>query len=337
MTDTNGKGEAAAIAAADLDLIPSQMADAGKTAEDIWSELEATETGGADTGDPSKDAGEPEADKAEEGVQGAEPDPATAADPKQADPDAGKPDIWATATPEQKAAFEAVKAERDRFDHRIRSDQGRVRALQKRIDQLRSSVNDQDARKEPGSVSEALAALRENYPDIAEPLTQALGIVDGRLSEQDRKEQGRKDAARAELADTEAELAAIIRTEEATLTQAHPDWFDVLSKNGPAFQAWVEDQPRQMREAAYANATNIVDAKAASEVLAAFKAFLAPPATEAQKPIPETQPLNDKRKRQLDASASPRKPGSRPTVAGIPEDGDPAAIWAAFDAAESAA
>lgn len=337
MTDQNGQSPAAQIGAAELDLIPAALSDAGKTADDLWRELDASEN----TQDDG--AGKPAAETLADDFND-DTNTQTVVEPVVV-PDkpavAAQPDIWANATPEQRAAFEAVQAERDRLDHRIRSDSGRVSALQKRINMLRAAVHDQDGRAEQAKVSETLSPLKEHYPEIAEPLSKALEVMDGRFAEQERKEQGRKTAAQEELADTEAELANIIRAQETALAEVHPDWFDVLSKNGPAFQAWVEDQPRKVREAAYANAETIIDAKAASEVLDAFKAYLSPNTRPQPAPatltIPETQPLNDRRQRQLAASASPRKPGSRPVVAGIPEDGDPADIWAAFDAAEAVA
>ena len=77
-------------------------------------------------------------------------------------------DIWANATEEQRAAMEAVRRERAEIEHRYKSDEGRVSALQRKI-------NDLEARQQPAPVAisqapvsdEGIDSFREDYPDIA--------------------------------------------------------------------------------------------------------------------------------------------------------------------------
>ena len=76
----------------------------------------------------------------------------------------------------------------------------------------------------------------------------------------------------------------------------------------------------------------IVDPYSAIDTLDAFKAFVDAnqPPPQGAAPAAVNQGLNPRRAAQLAGSASPYAAGSRPTVSGIPQDGDEQAIWNAF-------
>ncbi|MCV0395471.1 MAG: hypothetical protein K5872_22245 [Rhizobiaceae bacterium] len=349
MTDKQGK----TIEADDLTLVDS-MADAGKTDEELWQEISAAETGEPaekENGQASDDfpaneasqAGEDGADKGEGAAEGQQP-PDEAAKPASQDQ---QPDIWANASPEQKAAYESLKANHDRLERDHRANAGRVSALQKRINKLSEEAKAPENVERKPLVDE-LETMKADYPELADPLAKIIGVIDSRFAEHDQREEGRRKAAENERQQAVAELTTLLSEEETALESAHPGWGELLEANKETFRPWLEDQPKRLRDAAYRNEHAIVNAAEAAEVIAAFKTHLDPGKTAAPAPAAATNgattssppnpnpPLNDRRTRQLDATASPHRSGGRPTVSGIPKEGDPEEIWKAFDAEEAA-
>lgn len=347
----------------ELALIPTSLEDETRDEAEIWSELDEAEGKKAEAAEPTDDAPpfqegrDGQSDQPGEKAKPAEEAPAgndapgkaapSKEEPQKEAPKADEPDPWADAPPDLKERFDALKAERDKLERNAKSDAGRVSAFQRRINELQAAASaptKAKGREEPEDVREAIKGLADEFPEIAQPLTKALDIIDKRIQALDERETTRSNAARAELTE-------IVETETARLESEHADWFDVLSKNGPAFAEWIEDQPRRLREAAARNAETIVDAQAAIEIVGGFKKHLgladageqqqAEPAAPA--PTPEAAPapkpnsdLNDRRRRQLVGTSSPSKSGGRPTVSGIPEDGDPEDLWNAFEALDKA-
>lgn len=301
-------------------LDPAANAEAGnepaeENPQDIWKELDA-----ADDALKSAASSEGSAPAAESGAEHADDwavDGAQDPDPAAAD-GAGAPDIWANATPEQRAAYEELA-------QKYKSVNGRVAPLQRRLEELRAQATKE--RPERKSPTAAIAALKDDYPEIAEPLLEALAPIEEALQEQDQIEESRRTAAVQELETLETEA-------QQELEKVHPDWLETLGQNGEVFAAWIEDQPRRIRQAAYENANGIVDAAQASEVVQLFKAHLAgePPREAATDPQDNRNSLEDRRARQLGASMQPSGRGpNRPLRSGIPESGDPEQLWAMWE------
>lgn len=295
---------------------PASTPPAEPSRADLWAEIEATE----------KAKTEPV--KAEEEVT---PPPA------EEGPKDEKPDIWAGATPEQIAA-------RDELAHRARSTSGRIGALQRKINSLQAAAgqaNNDSAKK----AREAVDSLKGDYPEITQPLEHIVAGLDSRAEADGKLLTDELNAAIAERND-------IVDEEEAALTRAHPDWFETLTKDDnrkKVFTAWIDDQPRSVREAAARNREGITDAAGASDVIGRFKAHLAsltptevtppppaitaPPAQQQQPAAPPPQPsLNDRRQRQLASTAAPKGNGPA-AVNGLPDanSGDRSAHWNAFE------
>ncbi|GAA4108830.1 hypothetical protein ACFFTN_01425 [Aminobacter aganoensis] len=316
--------ETAAITADDLSLIDPRLADTVKDEAELWNEIQAEENARDNPAAKTvEDDPEPEAEAA----------PAAAVDENTPKPDAPaaeapKPDIWANATPEQRAAYEQAVTERAKFEQRSRSASGRISALQRKI----NAAQDKPSR-DIGNARDEIAGIQEDYPDIAQPLSKALEKLDGKVDRLSASE-------KADLESAQSELNDLVDAETNRLLAVHPDYVDVLNKNGRAFVAWVEDQPRAIREAAHQNANVIADSDAAIKVVEGFKKHLGlvkdtPAPTPDPAPQPAPQPkLDDRRQRQIQGSASPQGKVGRPTVSGIPEEGDAKAIWDAFDAQE---
>lgn len=298
------------------------VADQPQDETAIWDSFEAADE--AAKGDKTEPAPAAEPASEQEPVDGdktvpeAEPTPATPAEVAV--------DIWANATPEQKAAFETASADKAKAEQRYRSSVGRISALQRKINAAQPS-------REASAARDEIAGMHTDYPEIAQPLAKALEKIDGKLDNLSKSEQSALEA------DT-AEFNSLVEAEKATLLAKHPDYADVLGKNaGPhgVFAKWLDDQPRRIRDAAARNATYIADGDGAIEVIEAFKTHLGliKPAQPSPQPAPQPA-LDDRRKRQIEGSSAPLGRGGRPTVSGIPPEGDPQAIWDAFEQQERA-
>jgi hypothetical protein len=338
MTEQTAQNTAAGKAAPTADelaLVDDRLADVGKDETALWAEFD--EADGVDKAEVVNDGAKAADDRTDDDVSGgdagadagktAEP----VADPSGAATDGqqkGAGDIWANATPEQRAELDRLRSEASKAKNEAKAQSGRQAALQRRVNELQKML--QPRAGEAPKPKDALAGIAQDFPEIAEPLTKALEPIAERLNENDTT---RRQAAHDEL-------AGIIEEQTSALLEKHGDYEDVLAKNAAAFTAWVNDPrtPQGYVQAAHRNANAIVDADGAIAVMDAFKASLQPPAAAA--PAQATEPnhpvqLNDRRQRQLDASASPRPSNGRPVISGIPKDGDAQAIWDAFDAQEA--
>ncbi|MEM7709191.1 MAG: hypothetical protein AAF264_00220 [Pseudomonadota bacterium] len=267
---------------------PAPVDDA-QSYEDLWNEAEPKDT-------PPSDE-----ERGEEPEVEAEPE---ATEPESDDPLAGIPD-------DLRPRFETMRAENEKLQHRIKSDDGRQAALQRQINELRQS------QKQPAQTArdprDVLSKMQDDYPDIAGSIGELLGYMDNKIealsqSEADRLEQ----QAASNFAAVESE---------------HPDFEDVVASDSQAFKDWVDDQPRAIREKAYANADRIVDPKAAIEVIAAYKAFRNPTPAAAPEPQTSPPPPDKRRERQRIGTASPGSSASRPVASGIPAEGDYDEMW----------
>src|SRR5262245_5979523 len=289
--------------------------------EKYWAEMEAAESGKV-------------AEKEESANDVAQPEPAAApAQEPPAEPPAEKADVWADAPPDLKAAHDAqVRAlEAATTEHARRSIEGRIASYNRRLQERQMA-----AAQPPRAVEQAadpLAELAADYPEIAGPLQQRLAPITEKLQQFDAQLRSRQEAADYEM---DMELSA----NERLLESRHPGWDDYLKQNGAVFGAWIADQPLYLRQAFIANKDAIVDPQSAIMTLDAFKNFVAentqPPQQGAPtQEVPAAAPpqgLNSRRAAQLAGSASPQTVGTRPTVSGIPQEGEPEALWKAWAA-----
>lgn len=298
---------------------PVVLPDAEVEAAALWNEFEDADRGAQ----PPADAGAQGDAFTADDATGAE----STATPAPAGKDGGDDAIWQDAPPEAREAYEKLQREKKQFEQETRSYEGRAAARQARIADLNEQITAMKNKPaaDDGNPLEQLAA---DYPELHAPISKVLGDISSRQEQAEAAQLGRLEAERSE----ETRLyVAEVRKQTDTLKEEHPDYLDVVKNNVEAWKGWVEDQPKRIRDAVAMNAQDITDARAASEVMAAFKAFLNPPAQPDSKP----NPIADRRQRQIGASSSPAKTGRQPVVAGIPEEGDPQAIWDAFDAEEA--
>ena len=290
-----------------------------ETDEQIWAEL-----AGQDADEkPAKFADQPEKDNDDVADEAAAPaqEPAAAQQGEA-------PDIWASAPLELKAAHDAqVKAlESASTEHARRSIEGRIAAYTRRLKERNEAAAQRPAPQE--EAADPFEELAAEYPEIAKPLQAKLAPIAEKLSQFDAQMKSRQEAA-------DSEMDAELKANERLLDGQHPGWDAYLKEHGALFGKWIVDQPLFLRQAFVTNQEAIIDPYSAIMTLDAFKQHVAsstqPPGQAPQQPAAvQPQRLNPRRAAQLAGSASPHTGGSRPTVSGIPEDGDPQAIWNGF-------
>jgi hypothetical protein len=313
MTDTTTSAPDAAQTAAPTpkpeDLNPLAVQTGGDEEDGIWAEMEA-EDAGASPPEDNRDR-----DTFENEGSSDEKQPAASA----------APDPWASAPEELRQEREALLADKQKLEHRVKTEAGRVAASQRRIAELQKLIQSPAQQGRDVDPTEKLKALAEDYPEVAGPVTEALSLLSGQVSELTATEASRREAAKQELHD-------LVSAEEAAVAAAHPGWEQFLQENGNTFMSWIEDQPRALREAFIRNQSTITDGQAAIDVIGAFKRHINPQAEPAQ----QQQPPNTRRERQLAGSASPTGGSRAPVRSGIPDIADEQAIWDAMEEQEMA-
>jgi hypothetical protein len=297
--------------------------------EELWAQFEAEEKASekAKEGTDPAVASDTFAENTESGndapVDAAAAPVAAAAKPEEA------PDIWANAPPDLKAAHDQqVKAlETAQTEHARRSIEGRIASYQRRLKERAEAAGKPAAETPPEEEADPFAEVVAEYPEIGVPIQKDRARVAEKLSKFEAIEKSRQEAADLQM-DTD------LMANERLLEEKHPGWDKYLHDHGPAFGAWIVDQPLSLRQAFITNQEAIIDPYSAIDTISAFKSFVEantqPPQPGATPPAAPQQRLNPRRAAQLAGSASPHTAGSRPTVSGIPQDGDEQAIWNAF-------
>lgn len=169
-----------------------------------------------------------------------------------------------------------LKAQIEKLTHQLASEKGRtsgqgrkIATLQREIESIRQA-NARRSRDDDGAQkdrTERLAKIREDYPDLVEPLMAEIEDLKNRSEALSKREEAR-------LGDLEAERDAIFQREEEAFLEEHEDGFDVISDNADTFRAWIDDQPRRLRDAFAENRETITNGTSAALLISAFKQSL---------------------------------------------------------------
>lgn len=259
--------------------------------QEVHDEVEATQKPTVDRDDVDpKDQGDQEDPKDQEDDQSQDEQP------QEGDEPAEKP---------VDAELEALRRQNAELLQFKRSNEGRIAAYQRRLEELTNPGKKVSKKAE----SEELKKLREEYPEIAAPLEAAF--------ETQRQELEQLRSSVSHL--SEERQTRFLAEQEQALNQAHPDWRDITGKS--EFRQWAGSQPAFVQDALMRNASEIVNAAEASYIVDLYKKSLSqqPPSTDG------ASKTNERRRRQLDSAAavSSKGPG---TPATAPDDFD-----AAFD------
>ena len=245
-------------------------------------------------------------------------DPAPASDAAPAGDDAAQADdttkdIWANATPEQRAAFQ--QAQRD-ADLRSKSQDGRIRTLLAQLKELQQARTQPEAQKGEQGEDDKNAGDREKVDKLREDFPELAPLFD-RLDTQDAKIGKYEEAAAQAQAERVEQIEKAEAEQFAVLGQEAPNYRDVL--NDSRWQGWLNDQKAEYRDAIEQNGSLLVDAKGVAKVIRQFEADMAggqPASTPAPTPTP---PAPSRREKQL-ASGRDAGRGGAPVKGGIPDD-----------------
>ncbi len=220
-------------------------------------------------------------------------------------------DIWANAPDALRQAYLAEKTQREKAENAVRSNNGRLSKAEREAAELRARIAARQdpapqAAPTPAPVPDSLAAVREEYPEVTGPLVDELVELRATVL---RLDQSNASAAEQARAREQLELSEFVAGQEQKLTEAHPDWSEVVIS--PEFVNWVQSGPQFIRDGIARNGNGIVDGEEAATIVQLFKS-----AQDQAAP----NPLADKRQRQLEGSRAvpARTPGATPQ--GTPDD-----------------
>ena len=250
---------------------------------------------------------EPEPEPAAPGEES--PDDAT----PEAAPEGAAVDIWADATTEQKAAFEAAQQTN-------RSNKGRLSAQDRKIIQLTTAPAPaapaaEPAAEETSEEKEEWETFKTEYPEVAGPVEKRYGAEISALKTENANLRGQVTGI------TDNQLQDAINDQEAVLADRHPDW-EKLTKT-PEFSAWLPNQPRYVQEGFVRNGTAIVDGQEAASLIDLFRP---PPVGAAAAAETEPSGKAKRRQRRLESAVTTESGQAGPGAG--PAEGD---FDAAFD------
>jgi hypothetical protein len=255
------------------------------------------------------------------------------------------PDVWADATPVQKAAWESAQKSLVQLERDNRSLRGRVPVIQRELDGLKrkgaEALTADKPRDEPRTLPSEVPVPGDedwdkfalDYPEIAKPLERkykrlesAQTALENRIKKFDEVED------RVKAVEQGQETIAL-DNEAAMLLAKHPDF--ITLRDSPDFDRWLSAQPPTVQ--ALRDSPLAVDA---DYLLTHFKNEVRPasavaPVTNGGGDPPRTQTaLEKKRANQLESSASPRGSIPAAVMAGVPEDEESAFNFFARKAAK---
>lgn len=181
---------------------------------------------------------------------------------------ASEDDLFSDASPEQRAYLQSLLADRDREAQAARSANGRYAATQRQLAEKERQFNEQinsiqqadkkgdgkDATRQLDALESRIAAMREDYPDIADHMQGvADALRDGLRSE---ISQVKEPVAQLREQAQVRQYEELITIETDELIRRHPDAEKVVVSQ--EFQAWVAQQPASVQN--IANSDSAADA-----------------------------------------------------------------------------
>ncbi|MGN5100195.1 hypothetical protein [Aeromonas veronii] len=181
---------------------------------------------------------------------------------------ASRDDLFADATPEQRAYLQSLIADRDREAQAARSANGRYAATARQLAEKERQFNEQvvrvqqadkqgdgkEATRQLDALESRIAAMREDYPDIADHMQGvADALRDGLRSE---ISQGMEPVNQLREQAKERQYEELITIETDELMRRHPDAEKVVVSQ--EFQAWIAQQPASVQN--IANSDSAADA-----------------------------------------------------------------------------
>jgi uncharacterized protein YeaO (DUF488 family) len=294
------------------------MTDANKESVDqqaIWDEFTG-ETSAAESASPEPDVQKSGIEQTQqdssadnEGNVDSTADSRESPSPEQ-DADS---DPWATVPAELREQFEKTQKQNAEFQRRL-TDQGR------QLKDLRTqNLHGQPApQKEATKAPEKWESFKQEYPEVAAPIDEMLQAV---LSKADRLEQQLAGMSKAQVQDVYQSNLEYVKSQ-------HPDFDQIVG--GTEFKEWVDRQPRFIQEGIQRNATDLVDAVEASEILNLYKSQNVTSAQQVTQaaPLKPGNNISGKRARQLETAAVGPSRTQASVMGGVPNDPERQFDWA---------
>ena len=245
---------------------------------------------------------------------------------------------WLAALPEEAIAkFHALKAERDKFEHKVKSDEGRVPSLQRQVEELKRKTMAQRPAFQAADVQAAssrstddltarIASIREVDPMLADTLESFRNELAAPIREEFA---ARTDRIEHELRQKEDDH--IRNRENEKLINAVPAAHDVFRH--PEYQEWKASQTEgvmALANSAYADDVLVAFDKFAKDMrvrypqadVAVVPAVVAPIIKDAK-----ASTVISERDRKLKASAPASVGGIAKAGEAVPEDEDGYFDW----------
>jgi hypothetical protein len=172
------------------------------------------------------------------------------------------------------------------WKHKYNSDIGRINAYQRQIQELQEKVNSQ-APSKPENVDisdKEWSNLKEDYPEIAQAIEAKFKHTETSYEQRINQLTQQIEPLRQQQQEQYLEL------QRQTLTNAHPDWRDIVST--AEYNSWLNNQPTEIQ-----GYMNRQDADSNIYLLNLYKAM-----TGQQRPITQNSELQQKRQKQLQQS-----------------------------------
>jgi hypothetical protein len=208
-------------------------------------------------------------------------------------------DIWANATPEQRAALDALNGNVTRYRNMVVPLQRKVSDLEHRVRTAPATPAASKPAADPAK-AERLKRAKEEFPDVVEPIVNELDEIRAEQKTTTAKVQSFEDERRAQA----------VQATNDYIFGTHPDFNEVGQSD--AFTKWGASHPDPLIRGAYErNKGAIADVVEAVAVVTRFKQdTAAKPApagdpSNGQQPKPPATP-DPKRARQLATAAAPR-------------------------------
>jgi len=149
-----------------------------------------------------------------------------------------------------KAKFIALEESKNALQHRMDSDDGRVRAYQMKVNGLQNEINKIRAGAPAGptmsQISSAMVGSDEDWDNFGKSYPDVAAAIDRRLDKLGKatesaveetlkpvKEKAQQDELKKQQTDNEARVAAV--------AEVYPTWTEAVKT--PDFEAWLADQP----------------------------------------------------------------------------------------------
>lgn len=179
--------------------------------------------------------------------------------PAEVDPYAGMDD-------ETKAYFENLESENKKLNHRIASDDGRVRAYQQKTEGLQDQIrnlNESGNGPSTADIAEAMRGGTETWAKFGEDYQDIHDIINERLEQAGKATQEVIEKTLAPIqeqyqrtADQQAEAAEI--ESQKPISEAFPTWQSEVRT--PQFEEWINQQPPGIKDLAQSSVSEDANA-----------------------------------------------------------------------------